>query len=242
MPTPNPNPNCQASALRIGGLQPLTTLDYPDHLACVVFCQGCAWQCRYCHNPELIPRTRDPGLPWRDVLDLLDRRQGLLQAVVFSGGEATLQPALPAAMRAVRERGLKVGLHTAGIRPGSLNRVLPYCDWVGMDVKALEEDCQLITGVRGSGRANWASLELLLASGVDHECRTTVHWGLLDCQQVQRLGERLAGAGVRRFVVQLARAGRMLDAGLGELGRPAEVEGVWRYLGQLFEGFEVREG
>ena len=40
--------------LRVGGLLPMTTLDYPDHLACVLFCQGCAWRCRYCHNPELI--------------------------------------------------------------------------------------------------------------------------------------------------------------------------------------------
>lgn len=238
---PTPNPKSQASALRIGGLQPLTTLDYPDHLACVVFCQGCAWNCRYCHNPELIRRSKEPGVPWRDLTELLDRRQGLLQAVVFSGGEATLQPALPAAMQAVRERGFKVGLHTAGIRPGSLSRVLPYCDWVGMDVKALEEDCQLITGVRGSGRANWTSLELLLASGVEYECRTTVHWGLFDRQQVQRLGERLAGVGVRRFVVQLARAGRMLDGGLGYASQPADAVSTWQYLGQLFEWFELRE-
>ena len=236
-----PNPKCQASALRIGGLQPMTTLDYPDHLACVVFCQGCAWRCRYCHNPELIERRAEPGVPWSDVLDLLDRRQGLLQAVVFSGGEATLQPALPAAMRSVRERGFKVGLHTAGIRPGSLSRVLPYCDWVGMDVKALEEDCQLITGVRGSGAANWASLALLLDSGVEYECRTTVHWRLFDAQQVQRLGERLAGAGVRRFVVQLARVQRMWEQGLGDVPRPCEIERVWEYLAQLFEGFEMRE-
>ncbi|BBH48534.1 hypothetical protein KU43P_50110 [Pseudomonas sp. KU43P] len=111
-PMPTPNPKSQASALRIGGLQPLTTLDYPDHLACAVFCQGCAWHCRYCHNPELTLRRTEPGVPWHDVTDLLDRRQELLQAVVFSGGEATLQPALPAAMRAVRERGFKQKRHT----------------------------------------------------------------------------------------------------------------------------------
>lgn len=238
---PTPNPNCRASALRIGGLQPMTTLDYPDHLACVVFCQGCAWRCRYCHNPELIPRNPHPGVSWHHVLEFLERRQGLLQAVVFSGGEATLQPALPAAMRAVRELGFKVGLHTAGLRPGALSRVLPYCDWVGMDIKALEEDCQLITGVRGSGRANWESLEMLLGHGVEYECRTTVHWGLFDGQQVMRLGERLAGVGVKRFVVQLARGGRVLDAGLGEVTGPAESGEVWGYLQQLFERFELRE-
>ncbi len=41
-----------SATLRVGGLVPLTTLDYPGLLACVLFCQGCAWRCRYCHNPE----------------------------------------------------------------------------------------------------------------------------------------------------------------------------------------------
>ena len=230
------------AALRIGGLLPLSTLDYPGQLACVLFCQGCAWRCRYCHNPGLIRRSNTPAVPWAQVQAFLARRHGLLQAVVFSGGEATLQPALPAALSAVRAQGFKVGLHSAGIRPGFLARALPYCDWVGLDVKALEQDTDLITGVRGSGRANWQSLELLLESGVEYECRTTVHWGLFDPQRLQRLGERLAGLGVRRFAVQLARPGRMLDPSLGVAPVPAGVEETWGYLRQLFEGFEVREG
>lgn len=228
-------------ALRIGGLLPLTTLDYPDHLACVLFCQGCAWRCRYCHNPELIPGRAAGEVAWQDVLAFLRRRRGLLQAVVFSGGEATLQPALAAAMRGVRELGFKVGLHSAGIKPGALRRVLPLCDWVGLDVKALEEEVPLITGVAGSGRANWESLELLLDSGVACECRTTVHWRLFDCQRLQRLGERLAALGVRHFAVQLARPGRMLDASLGAAPTPAEAGELWPYLAQLFERFELRE-
>ncbi|MBP8264734.1 MAG: anaerobic ribonucleoside-triphosphate reductase activating protein, partial [Pseudomonas sp.] len=101
-------------ALRVGGFVPLTTLDYPGRLACVLFCQGCAWRCRYCHNPGLIvPRGKDEK-PWPEVLDFLRRRQGLLEAVVFSGGEPTLQAALPAAIAEVRELGFKIGLHTAG--------------------------------------------------------------------------------------------------------------------------------
>jgi len=41
--------------LRVGGLVPLSTTDYPDHLSAVVFCQGCPWRCAYCHNPHLLP-------------------------------------------------------------------------------------------------------------------------------------------------------------------------------------------
>jgi len=229
-------------SLRVGGLLPLTTIDYPDHLACVLFCQGCAWRCRYCHNPDLIrAQGGTAAVSWQEVMSFLRRRRGLLDAVVFSGGEATLQPALPAAMRKVREMGFKVGLHSAGIKPNLLRRVLPLCDWVGFDVKALEQDVQLITGVPGSGQANWDSLELLLASGVDYECRTTVHWQLFDCQRLQRLTERLAALGVRRFAVQLARPERMLDGDLGPAATPAEAAELWPYLQQLFSHFELRQ-
>jgi len=31
--------------LKIGGVLPFTTIDYPGHLATVVFCQGCPWRC-----------------------------------------------------------------------------------------------------------------------------------------------------------------------------------------------------
>ena len=229
------------ASLRIGGLLPMTTLDYPDHLACVLFCQGCAWRCRYCHNPELIRARMPTDISWQQVLDFLHKRQGLLEAVVFSGGEATLQKALPGAMATVRALGFKVGLHSAGIKPSALRRVLPWCDWVGFDVKALEEEVALITGVKGSGQANWHSLEMLLESAVAYECRTTVHWQLFDCQRLQRLAERLAGMGVAHFVVQLARDQRLLDPTLGASLAPPEAAQLWPYLQQLFPRFELRE-
>lgn len=226
--------------LRIGGMVPLTTLDYPGQLACVLFCQGCAWRCRYCHNPALLCPRGEQEVPWDQVRAFLKRRQGLLEAVVFSGGEATLQPGLPAAMQEVRTLGFKVGLHSAGIKPCAFKRVLPLADWIGFDVKALEEETALITGVSDSGRANWQSLELLLDSAVDYECRTTVHWQLTDCRRLQRLAERLAGMGVQHFVVQQVRSVQMLDPSLGVAGSPTEASALWTYLEQLFPRFTLR--
>ena len=220
---------------------PLTTLDYPGQLACVLFCQGCAWRCRYCHNPALLCPRGEQEVPWAEVRAFLRRRQGLLDAVVFSGGEATLQPGLPAAMHEVRALGFKVGLHSAGIKPSAFKRVLPLSDWVGFDVKALEEETALITGVTDSGRANWQSLEWLLDSGVDYECRTTVQWQLTDCRRLQRLAERLAGMGVQHFVVQQVRSAQMLDPALGTAISPAEAGALWAYLEQLFPRFTLRQ-
>lgn len=190
------------SELRVGGLVPLTTTDYPGLLASVIFCQGCPWRCQYCHNPHLLAVRGEQEIPWHDVLAFLRRRVGLLDAVVFSGGEPTLQAALSDAMRAVRELGFKVGLHTAGTHPQRLAAVLPLADWVGMDIKAPFADYAATTGARTSGEAAELSMRLILASGVAHEFRTTVHPALLDAEALRRLAADLSRRGVRHYVVQ----------------------------------------
>jgi len=228
------------AALRVGGLVPLTTLDYPDHLACVLFCQGCGWRCRYCHNPQLIPACGSGEKPWAEILAFLEQRVGLLEAVVFSGGEPTLQTALPEAIAQVRALGFKVGLHSAGIKPKLFRQILPLVDWVGFDVKALPEHCTAITGVQGSGEANWKSLEALLESGVDHECRTTVHWQLLDTERLWDMAQRLRKRGVERFAVQCVRTAKMLDDALAENRAPYDQQKLWDRLGRLFPLFVLR--
>ena len=192
--------------LRIGGLTPLSTTDWPGMLAAVVFCQGCPWRCGYCHNPGLIPSHSDSEIPWEDLLAFLRRRQGLLDGVVFSGGEPTLQPALADAMRAVRALGFKVGLHTGGGYPRRLAEVLPLVDWVGLDVKAPFDDYPRITGIVGSGERALSSLEHVLASGVAHEIRTTVHPALLADAEVVSLAQDLSTRGVKHYVIQAFRS------------------------------------
>nr|WP_207619002.1 anaerobic ribonucleoside-triphosphate reductase activating protein [Stutzerimonas degradans] len=226
--------------MRVGGLVPLTTLDFPDHLACVLFCQGCGWRCRYCHNPQLIPACGSEEKPWAEILAFLEQRIGLLEAVVFSGGEPTLQSALPDAIAQVRALGYKVGLHSAGIKPKLFRQVLPLVDWVGFDIKALPEQSTLITGVEGSGKANWKSLDHLLESGVEHECRTTVHWNLFDAERLWDMSQRLRARGVERFVVQCVRTARMLDASLADSTVPYDLQRLWERLDRLFPSFIVR--
>jgi pyruvate formate lyase activating enzyme len=149
-------------------------------LSAVLFCQGCPWRCRYCHNPHLQPF--DAGLwEWSAVEAFLESRRGLLDAVVFSGGEPTAQHALEGAIRAVRRLGFQVGLHTAGIFPARLRRVLPLVSWVGLDLKApFDARYDAITRKPASWRAARTALEEVLAAGVPYELRTTVHPALLD--------------------------------------------------------------
>ncbi|MHB1233273.1 MAG: anaerobic ribonucleoside-triphosphate reductase activating protein [Burkholderiales bacterium] len=225
--------------LRIGGLTPLSTTDYPGQLAAAVFCQGCPWRCGYCHNPHLIPATVKQGIDWVEVMRFLERRRGLLDAVVFSGGEPTLQPGLVAAMHKVRNLGFKVGLHTAGIYPARLARLLPLLNWVGLDIKAPFTDYTRITGVPGSGDSAEASLELILKSGVAHECRTTVHRRFFDAKALIDLAQALKKKGVNHYALQACRSTGSFNLS-GD-----EDDGEWlRHLGQhiapWFDQFTLR--
>lgn len=227
-------------ALNIGGFTPLTTIDYPDKLSCVVFCQGCAWRCRYCHNPELIDTRTASSMTWREIYRFLLDRQGLLEAVVFSGGEASLQPQLLSAMSDVKALGFLIGLHSAGIHVSRFTRALEWTDWVGFDIKALAIDSRRITQVYNSGEVNWHSLEQLLHSGVAYECRTTVHWQLFDVESIWRLAQRLHQYGVSHYAIQLARPTHMLDHTLTSLFEPPEAEDLWQELRHLFPHFSLR--
>lgn len=192
--------------LKVGGLSRFSATDWPGKLVAVVFVQGCPWACGYCHNPHLQSRATPAALPWQQVLDWLQRRTGLLDAVVFSGGEPTLDPALPQAIAAVRALGFSVGLHTAGMYPRALRAVLPQLDWVGFDAKALPEYYAAVTQVRDSGAPVQESLQALLDSGVDYEVRTTLQPGLHDGAHVQALAQWLGARGVQHFALQQFRA------------------------------------
>ncbi|EHJ48760.1 anaerobic ribonucleoside-triphosphate reductase activating protein [Solidesulfovibrio carbinoliphilus subsp. oakridgensis] len=207
--------------LTIGGVTPLSTLDFPDALAAVIYCQGCPWGCPYCHNEplrEITDRTERDGA---SVLAWLAGRRGLLDAVVFSGGEPTLQEGLGGMLGAVRDLGFKVGLHTTGMFPQALERVLPLCDWVGLDIKAPRADYARVTGVAGSGEAAFASLALLLASHLPFETRTTWHPGLLSEAALVALARELAEAGAGRWVIQAFRPDGCADPDLAAAGPTA---------------------
>jgi anaerobic ribonucleoside-triphosphate reductase activating protein len=234
--------------LRVGGLTPFTTVDYPGQLAAVVFVQGCPWRCGYCHNPHLQRRPAAAelaaaGIPgWAGLRPWLQRRAGLIDAVVFSGGEPTADPALPQAMAEVRALGLRVGLHTAGMLPQRLQAVLALADWVGLDIKAPLADAALhdrITGVPGSAVPVRRSLAALQASGVDFECRTTAHPALLDDAALRALADELAGAGVGRWALQICRSVGS-TAALGPVGADYPLPATQAWLQSACAGFTLR--
>lgn len=116
--------------LEIADIVPLTTIDFPGKMAITIYVQGCNRHCVYCHNSHLI--SFKPGkIIWEDLVsNFLEPRlkNKWLDAVVFSGGEPTLQPGLFLAMKELKKRELSIGLHTNG---DSLTpKIAVYCDYI----------------------------------------------------------------------------------------------------------------
>ena len=73
--------------MRIGGLQKLTLLDFPGHVACTVFLQGCNFRCPFCHNASLVLGT--DVISEDEVLRFLKKVQKIVDYLVAQNRENT---------------------------------------------------------------------------------------------------------------------------------------------------------
>jgi len=188
--------------MRIAGLEKCSFVDYPDCLSAVVFTPGCNMNCFYCHNRQLIAgpqpaSTNCPAEPHSiaSVLDFLARRRGMLDALVVTGGEPTLQPGLDAFLDSVRAMGFKLKLDTNGTKPDVLKNLLDMrlVDFVAMDVKAPTDLYERICEMPVDQAAISRSVALLLAGRVRYEFRTTFAPPLTR-EDILRIALRIRGA------------------------------------------------
>ena len=192
--------------LNVGGITPFTTIDFPGHLAAVLFCQGCPWRCRYCHNPHLLPMAPSGKHAWADILSWLETRKGLLEGVVLSGGEPLAQRHLIPSVAQLRDMGYAVALHTSGVSPRRFREVLPSIDWVGLDIKAPFDEYDAITASGAvSGEHAKEVLVDLLASGKAHELRCTLDPDYFTPERAAKMANQLVGLGAGHLIVQSCR-------------------------------------
>lgn len=188
--------------MRIAGFQKCSMVDFPGRVSAVVFTPGCNMNCHYCHNQILLGKAADCELlPVGEVLEFLKRRRRMLDGLVVSGGEPTLQRGLFAFLERIRPLGLEIKLDTNGTRPGTLARLLDreLVDFVAMDLKAPRARYDEICGVKVDMGAIEESIGILLESGVDHEFRTTFS-PLLSGADVLHMARQVRGAS--RLVLQ----------------------------------------
>lgn len=158
----------------IAGFRKTSFVDYPGQPCAVIFTPYCNMNCSYCHNAEIL-RGDIPLIEEEEVMAYLQKRAGLLKAVVISGGEPTLQQNLIPFIEQVRALGYSVKLDTNGAKPQVLKELLfrGLIDYVAMDIKASPDKYDCVTRVKNDMDAIRKSIALLRNSGVPHEFRTT---------------------------------------------------------------------
>jgi len=180
--------------MKIGGLQKISLIDYPGRISAIVFTQGCNFRCPYCHNPELVdPAQYGPILSEEEVISFLEKRRGKLDAVTVTGGEPTLQPDLDRFLQEIKGMGYLTKIDTNGSNPDVLERLIRgrLVDYLAMDVKGPLQKYERIANVKVKTAKIRRSIELITASGIEHEFRTTVVRSQLDNEDLIATAELL---------------------------------------------------
>ena len=172
----------------------------------MVFTRGCNFTCPYCHNPDLAaaPVSEDTGAGGihteQDVLNFLEKRKGLVQGVVITGGEPTLQKDLARFCGRVRSMGYKIKLDSNGTCPQVLAELLGQglVDYIAMDIKTDFAHYPMVmknkTGNPGGVDRIEKSIELIKTQAPAYEFRTTCVRPFITPGIMDRIGRMIRGA------------------------------------------------
>ncbi|MFE5324354.1 pyruvate formate-lyase-activating protein [Paenibacillus sp. NPDC056579] len=129
---------------RIHSIETFGTVDGPG-IRFVLFMQGCALQCMYCHNPDTWDPSKGRVVEVQDIIGEMEpyleyyRRSG--GGITVTGGEPTLQaPFLAALFKEIKRRW---GLHTALDSSGfcdteHVRELMDVTDLVLLDLKQID--------------------------------------------------------------------------------------------------------
>jgi pyruvate formate lyase activating enzyme len=190
----------------IAGLTPLSLIDYPEKLACIVFTQGCNWRCPFCHNPDILQIKKktatDNSLSPEEFFKFLEKRINKLEGVVITGGEPTLQDDLLSFMLKIKQLGFAVKLDSNGTNPHVLRQVISakLADYIAMDIKHTQDKYQLATGRKVDLEKIKESINLIKNSGLDYEFRTTVVPGIHTFEEAVQTAKLVSGS--KRYFIQ----------------------------------------
>ena len=178
------------------GLDKMSLLDYEDYVSAVIFAPKCNFRCPFCHNGDSVLNSHEE-IPFGQILNYLESRKGLLDAVVVTGGEPTLMPDLVDKILQLKHLGLNVKLDTNGTNPELLERLIneKLIDYVAMDIKNSPKKYALTAGCQSVNfDAIKKSIEILKKSGICYEFRTTLVKEFHDFSDITEIGKLIQGA------------------------------------------------
>ncbi len=176
-----------------GYLQRPSLVDYPGHIAAVYFTSGCNFTCGYCHNAPLLGE-RTAGLSLGELKETVERFKvrDWINGVTITGGEPSLLPHLPALVSWFKEQNLDVKLDTNGSNPRLLKRMLPYLDYVAMDIKCALSSYPTFVSYNKTENIQ-ASVDILKEWNGISEFRTTILEEFHSEEQMRQIIELIDG-------------------------------------------------
>jgi pyruvate formate lyase activating enzyme len=198
----------QSRRVNLGGIVPLSTVDWTGVAATVVFLRGCPLKCPHCQNWHL--RSGESFEDLAVVEEKIRSASPFVSAVVLSGGEPLAQPRAAQNIAGfAKGLGLKVGIETCGFYPDVLRDLLEadLVDHVFLDVKAPLADPEY---ARATGREEVAPrveecLKNCLSLDVPLEVRTTVFPEMPSREEVGTIGELLRNLDIHKLTIQQGR-------------------------------------
>lgn len=207
----------------IAGFEKNTLLDYPGKVASIIFTYGCNLRCPYCHNPELVihPCQKENLYSEDYILDYLKHREGLIDALVITGGEPTLQSDLIPFIKRVKELGILVKLDTNGILDDIVEDIIKQdiVDYWAMDIKYPSE---YFNEYGLDSKSIKKSIEMIMNSGKEYEFRTTYVKGIHSIEDAKSIGKMIKGA--KNYYIQNFRKGKTINPKLNESNSFTEKE------------------
>jgi pyruvate formate lyase activating enzyme len=187
-----------------GGFQKTSLIDFPGTISCVIFISGCNLTCPYCHNPELVRGDTAPPSYLNEawVIHFLQKRIGLLEGVVITGGEPTLNREIFSLCKKIKDLGFKVKLDTNGTNPDVIKQLVEkqYVDFFAMDIKTDPGSYASVFSHLSVSDQILTSIEMIMSSGVPYEFRTTCVKSLFDEKILKSVLRHIQGA--ERYVLQ----------------------------------------
>ena len=183
--------------MKICGLQKVTLLDFPGHVACTVFLGGCNFNCPFCYNASLIGSVDAEELMSHDeFFEYLEKRKGILDGVAITGGEPLLHTEIIEFIKKIKNLGYKVKLDTNGSFPHVLEKIISnkLVDYVAMDIKNTIDKYELTIGCMVNKEDINKSINLLINSDIEYEFRTTIVKDYHNIDDFETIGKLIKGA------------------------------------------------
>lgn len=182
---------------RIAGIETLTLADYPGKVAAILFYTGCNIRCGYCYN-ALVVKNQLNLLDSDYIIDFLQRRQGKLDAIVFSGGECTIHgDKLIEDIEYVKSLGYAVKVDTNGTNPKLIEKLIEknLVDYIALDYKCPEEKYSSFGFTEVSYKNFTNTLGQLIRISFPFEVRTTIHPELISEENINNMQKVLSEYG-----------------------------------------------